>query len=400
MAKADITLGVNTKFNGDGLKKLDAGMKDAARGARTASQALGSISSELGKVGGAAGKATSAISGMVSSLSGGPWAVAIGAIVTAIGLIVNAFNEAKEAAKEAASTVRDSFKTALERTEERLSTILKLFQRMKKEAGIEAASRTTDEQVAGTKERGEIERRHIEARKNMDNEYDRERDKAAEKREIQLSENAQQIKESQIEVEKLRQNLSAANGEVSTLEKNLNEKRSEVETQFAATVDKNLKAEYDQRQKDLKDWQKALKENGADATAYTEKRTVVTQNNQGVLMTEEVDAAVTYKEAVERAAKRVNYFKKKNEEAIKNIEAYNQSLATLKEDEDKLADAKVEARNAASDYSNAQKKLTSLQEKMTVEAQKVDEAYRDQIYAIDKREKTEQKAKDREEKQA
>ena len=48
MAKADITVGVNTKFNGEGLKKLDAGMKDAARGARTASQALGSISSELG----------------------------------------------------------------------------------------------------------------------------------------------------------------------------------------------------------------------------------------------------------------------------------------------------------------------------------------------------------------
>lgn len=141
--------------------------------------------------------------------------------------------------------------------------------------------------------------------------------------------------------------MSAANGEVSTLEKTLNEKRSDVETQFAATVDKSIKAEYDQRQKDLKDWQKALKENGADATAYKETR-YHTVTRGTVTSIESYQASVTYKEAVERAAKSVNYFKKHNEEAIKNIEAYNESLEKLKEDEDKLADAKVEARNAAS----------------------------------------------------
>lgn len=48
MAKQDITLNINSKFSGDGLKKLDAGMKQAAKGARTASQAMSAISGELG----------------------------------------------------------------------------------------------------------------------------------------------------------------------------------------------------------------------------------------------------------------------------------------------------------------------------------------------------------------
>lgn len=226
-------------------------MKNAAKGARSASQALGSISSELGKVGGAAGKATSAISGMVSSLAGGPWAAAIAAIVTAIGFIVNAFNEAKEAAKEAANTVRDSFKSALDRTEEKLTGILKLFQLMKKETSINASSAATDAQVAGTREQAEIQRRHIKARQSMTSEYDKARDKASEARELGVSRNNQQLNESQIAVDKLRENLSAANGEVSTIEKSIGEKREQIETQFAATIDKSLKAEYEQRQKDL-----------------------------------------------------------------------------------------------------------------------------------------------------
>ena len=89
-----------------------------------------------------------------------------------------------------------------------------------------------------------------------------------------------------------------------------------------------------------------MKNNGADATAYTEKRTRVTQTNQGSLMTEEYDAEVTYKEAVERAAKRLNWFTENNEDAIKNIESYNQSLKTIKASEDALAEAKVNAKQA------------------------------------------------------
>ena len=109
-------------------------------------------------------------------------------------------------------------------------------------------------------------------------------------------------------------------------------------------------------------------------------------------MTEEVDAAVTYKEAVERAAKRVDYFKKDNDEAIKGIEAYNQSLATLKADEQKLADAKVEAKRAEAEYTNAKKKHTALQEKMNVEAEKVAEAYNEQVSTINKQEEAQKKA--------
>lgn len=50
--KQDLTLNVGTKYNGDGLKKLDAAVKNSAKAAGSASKAMSSISDEMSKMGG------------------------------------------------------------------------------------------------------------------------------------------------------------------------------------------------------------------------------------------------------------------------------------------------------------------------------------------------------------
>lgn len=123
--KNDLTLNIGTKFDGDGLKKLDATTKKAAQGAKSAAQAMGSISAELGKVGGAAGKAAQAASGLMSVFAaGGPIGITIAAITTGVGLLVKAFNDAKERAKEAAAAITKSFEAAFDASSKRMSAII------------------------------------------------------------------------------------------------------------------------------------------------------------------------------------------------------------------------------------------------------------------------------------
>ncbi len=46
--KNDLTLNIGTKYNNDGMKKLDNALKTSAKTAGNATRALGAISNELG----------------------------------------------------------------------------------------------------------------------------------------------------------------------------------------------------------------------------------------------------------------------------------------------------------------------------------------------------------------
>ena len=115
MAKNDLTLNIGTKYDGNGMKKLDNALKTSAKTVSNTTKALGFISSELNQMEGAAGRAARAASGLFSALTaGGPAAIAIAAITSAISLLVKAFNNAKQQAKEAAAYMRKGFEDAAE----------------------------------------------------------------------------------------------------------------------------------------------------------------------------------------------------------------------------------------------------------------------------------------------
>ena len=46
--KQDLTLHVGTKYDDEGMKKLNNGLKNTAKSVGSATQALGAVSSELG----------------------------------------------------------------------------------------------------------------------------------------------------------------------------------------------------------------------------------------------------------------------------------------------------------------------------------------------------------------
>ena len=179
MAKADLVVNIGTKYNGEALKKLNAGIRDSAKVAKSAGQALGSITSELGEMGGAAGKAAGAVSGLMSAMmAGGPVAIAIGAITTAIGFVVKAFKDAKEAAKEAAQTMRESFSSAIDGIETRLNGLQSMFASLKKwkSEAIENTRQSFD--LDTREEKANLDIKYQKDREGMTNQYDKARSKA------------------------------------------------------------------------------------------------------------------------------------------------------------------------------------------------------------------------------
>lgn len=402
MAKNDISLNINTKFNGEGLKRLDEGMKQAAKGARTASQAMSAISGELGQIGGSAGKATSAISGMMSALAaGGPMALVIGGITAAIGFVVKAFNDAKEAAKEAAEAIRTSFASSFENTKTHLSEILGLFARLKKEQQAEISERTTNANITAQQATNAIQSRHIQARSTMTNEYDYKRDKASETREIGQAKIDAQREQSKIGLDAAQKALSTANGEVSTMVKALEDARRKLDVQLVSTVDEGVKKKLEEWEKNVADWANGVRANGKDAVAYTKKViTPVVNPTTGSVSYQETEVQVTYKEALEAASKGLSSFRKENEDAIKNIDAYNQRAKDVADLEKQLKDKQDEAKKVLTDYNNAKKNAAQLEENFVVEQKKLEEAYKEEVREINKKEQRELKQKQSEEAKA
>lgn len=69
MAKGNIVLDVDTKYNGEGMTKLNQAMKDTGAKAKTASRAIGEIQQALGETNTAAGKVAGAVGGVVQSFT-------------------------------------------------------------------------------------------------------------------------------------------------------------------------------------------------------------------------------------------------------------------------------------------------------------------------------------------
>ena len=116
MAKADLTLNVGTRYDDDGMKKLDGALKNTAKTVGSATKIMGTLSGELSQVSGKAGRAAGAVSGLFSALaSGGPLGLVVAGITTAVGFLVKAFNDAKEKAKEAAKAMAERFTDAAQK---------------------------------------------------------------------------------------------------------------------------------------------------------------------------------------------------------------------------------------------------------------------------------------------
>lgn len=313
--------------------------------------------------------------------------MAMAGITATIGLIVSAFNNAKEAAKAAAQTIRDSFGSALDKTEAKLNDLLKLFGRLKKEQGIAISDKSVEADINASDAAIEIRRRHIQSRSTMTSDYDKARDKAAESREIGVANLNAKKEQSDINVKAKERELSVANGMVSTIAQTLKDEQNKVATQFASTVDSGVREKLKQLEDEVLRAQKEVQAKGKDATSDVK----VADTSFGPNQFGQTRNA-TYGEVLERAATALNFFKEKHEDEIKNIEAYDKSLQRVKELEDKLADEKVNQQKASSDYANAQKKNAQLQKETQLEIERLEEAYKEQIAAIDKQEKSEKDA--------
>lgn len=128
MAKNDISLNINTKFNGDGLKKLDAAMQTAGTQARSASKALGGIQSALGGIGGEAGKVAGQIGNVASAFT--QMGIAGGVIAAGTLAIEGLFKwlgKTNDALSNLAKGFSDKLKGALSKVNAEIAKTNKLF---------------------------------------------------------------------------------------------------------------------------------------------------------------------------------------------------------------------------------------------------------------------------------
>lgn len=135
--KQDLTLNVGTRYDGEGMKKLNTAVKSTAQNVGNASRVIGSLSSELNQVTGKAGQAAGAIGGLFSAFAQGGMVAGITAAITAgITLIVSAFKSMKEKAKEAADAFRESFSNAVQKVVDRIGAIKSALSFRQKENSI------------------------------------------------------------------------------------------------------------------------------------------------------------------------------------------------------------------------------------------------------------------------
>lgn len=330
--KEDLTLNIGTKYKGDGFKKVDQQLKATAKTVGTASRAIGAISSELGQMEGAVGKAAGAFSGLISTIAtgGGPIALAIAGITTAIAFVIKAFKDAKEASKEAAQTMRESFSNAIDAIAGRISGIQEFFtnQRKQIDKGYSRADKTN-----------ELEKREANASNSasMQEAYDKTTDKyekaimKVQESQLQaLNATEEKLAKALNNVEKVKTNISTTSGEIDKLRGELADMEHKASQQFVSTVDAGVAKEYKTLQENLNRAQEQALRNGKDAVARKETQTISTgTTSSGVVMTKQVEVSITYAQEMEAAAKKLNEFKKKNEESLKALEAYNKSAEEI-----------------------------------------------------------------------
>lgn len=119
--KQDLTLNIGSKFNGEGLKKMDSALKGAASSAKTATNSVGAATRAIGAMGdavggldGKIGKVAQGLQGLFGAFTqGGLIGAAIVGVTTVVTFCINKFKEMQEAGLNAAKAIGQGFQIAL-----------------------------------------------------------------------------------------------------------------------------------------------------------------------------------------------------------------------------------------------------------------------------------------------
>lgn len=399
--KEDLTLNIGTKYKGDGFKKVDQSLKNTAKTVNTASRAIGAISSELGQMEGAVGKAAGAFSGLISTIAtgGGPIGLAIAGITAAIALVVKAFNDAKEAAKEAAQTMRESFTSAIDAMSGRLRGLEDMFASIRKwrSEGISNTQQSFD--LDTRRQKAEQNIQYHNQREGMTSDYDKARSKAEQSYNQGMLETNETVSKTRAKTIEMEESLDAVSQEIEEMRSEIADMQHKASQQFVATVDADLAREFKTLQDNLSRAEEMALRHGKNAVARTEKQTMhIGSGVTGAGYYKEVEYKITYGVELENAARKLSEFKKKNEESIKSLDAYNKTVEKIEEAQKKVIAKEEERVNIATKLELAQKEEETVAKELEAQRKKLEETYKEQIEAIDKQEQAEKQAKEKERK--
>ncbi len=341
--KQDLTLNVGTKYDGDGMKKLDTALKNSARTVGAAGRAIGSVSSELQQLGGKAGQAAGAVSGLFSSLmAGGPLAAVVAGIGVAVGAIVKAFQDAKQKAKDAAEALADSFNKSVEMTVQRIQKIKDALNFKERENSIEQQFGVAQAGIAQRESQLSIRRRYAQQRENASSDFERAQIDAAEKRDLAIDE--AKFKRSSAfdsmgntnkEVLQLRESYEKLIAEVNEQRDILFKERRQLEQspvaqkykQLSTAVDRAAKVVADKGENAIVDTKEVWTANAVGAT--------------GAVSYSKTQVNVTAKKELEDAKAALKKFEEENSEVTKQAESYKNNLKALEKSESDLAAAQL-----------------------------------------------------------
>lgn len=158
MAKGNINLEIGTKFNGEGLQKLNTALKSTGGQVKKTASAVSQLSGQLGEMGGAAGKVVGGISNVVGSfmqmgMIGG--VVAVGTL--AIEGLFKWLNRTNEKLKELRDGFKDRLAAAIKATSAEISKLNEGFRKLLHAGGVQNTRRQIAE--GGNLSRMELERK-------------------------------------------------------------------------------------------------------------------------------------------------------------------------------------------------------------------------------------------------
>lgn len=373
--KQDLTLNVGTKYNGDGLKKLNTAVATTAKNVGSASRALQSVSAELNQIGGKAGQAAGAIGGLFQAFGqGGIAAVVVTAITGAVGLLVGAFQKAKEAAKDAAEALSKSFDLAVQKTVDRIAKIKAALGFTQKQNAVDQGYAAGQISNAQRQSQLVIRNRYAAQKAGATSDLERARIDAAEKRDLAID-----------DARWKRSNARAANDNAMTNEQAVRA----AQERLAVEVGKQEKALAEQRKlldnsplkKEYDTLKKAVDDAAADVKQYgengTRNYTITQKTAQGGEWSYNVQGNVSA--VYEKAVARIKEFTDEHGEVESSIKSYEAAVKALEKSQSELQQVTLDAKKATNDSLLAyrQKELAEQEYKTAVKA--ANQQYKDDI---------------------
>ena len=399
--KQDLTLNVGTKYDGDGMKKLDNALKNSARTVGAAGRAIGSVSSELQQLGGKAGQAAGAVSGLFSTLmAGGPLALVVAGIGVAVGAIVKAFQDAKEKAKDAADAFRDSFSNAVKKVVDRISAIKSALSFNQKQNSIDQAFAQGQNGVAFRQSQNDIKNKYAIQKANAKTDLERAQIDAAEKRDLAIDTAKFQKIGAEQQVNDLKKNAETLAKAYARQSEEVDKQTKNLTTQRTAIENDPLQRQYDKLKKTVQDTEKVVKEKGKDAVVdRIETVTSMTAGN-GMTVNQKKTIEVTAQKRYEDAVATLNKFTKSDEgaAAVKDFESYQKNLNEWCKQNADLAKTSQDLQAANKAVIVAQKSKAVADEEYNTAVKAAEQQYKDDIKNAEKiqKQKDEQAKKQKE----